>query len=200
MSPPRSQSCGGFFKTYLNPTKMETRENMETREIRTDIQYNYTIAGHYYAGFDAQVNDSWIVVLDESGETVEILQLPLITVRGYGNHVINIYEVVRSLRQYESISMLSEKIQPFNQGSKGSFTFGSALNLIGQLQNEPHIDMSLLLPQQWKGKYGLTSDKELSVLLARRKGLKWEGKLSHNLAESYLLACFICEASLAKQA
>lgn len=165
--------------------------------------YQTTKQGIFYAGFDSQVNDSWIVVLDSQGKADRLLELPLITVKKYGSPVINIVEVVRSLSVYERIIMLAEEIHPFNQGSKGSMTFGSALNLIGQLQAESHIELSLILPTQWKPKYGLDSRKILSKQLALKKGLPWEGKLSelsHNLAESYLLACFVYEACTLKSA
>lgn len=166
--------------------------------VRADILVEPIKLGNYYAGFDSQVNDSWIVILDCDGNLIEALKLPLIKVAKYGNNVISIKDVVRSLARYENIIILAEQIKGFNQGSKASMTFGSALNLIGQLQAEPHISLSLLYPQQWKGSWGLTSDKSLSIALAKDKGLVFDckpGKESSNLAESYLLAKFVYEAS-----
>jgi hypothetical protein len=73
------------------------------------------------------------------------------------------------------------------------------------LQDTPYIELSLLLPQEWKRVWGLTSDKSLSLYKAEQFGIEWPAESwtkkrggimerSHNLAESFLLAHFVREA------
>ncbi|ALY07583.1 hypothetical protein kac65v162_gp142 [Nodularia phage vB_NspS-kac65v162] len=161
----------------------------------------------YFAGMDSQVNDGWIVILDEQGRTVELKLLPLIPVKYKNAIAVNIVATIDWLRTYPQIKFMAEAIYSFNQGTKGAMTFGSAVNLIAQIDNEPHVDLATAKPQDWKAKWGLTSNKNLSIALAKNMGLvypphglskKRGGAIaeSSNLAESFLLAHYVYQAYL----
>lgn len=161
----------------------------------------------YFAGMDSQVEDSWIVILNDKGETVELKQLPLIPVKYKKATAVNIVATIDWLRTYQKLKFMAEAIYSFNQGTKGAMTFGSAVNLIAQIDNESHIALATAKPQEWKAKWGLTSNKNLSIALAKNMGLvyppqglskKRGGAIaeSSNLAESFLLAHYVYQAYL----
>lgn len=159
-----------------------------------------------FGGFDSQVQDSWIVLLNKDGGTELLLQLPLIKLKDYGNNMINICKVIDELRKYPKIILAAEKVRSSSnsenakfKGAKGIQTFGSCLNLIAQMQAEPTIEVVSLEVQTWKKPFGLDSNKKKSVLTALNMGLVipdngWTNKrdgtkeASDNLAESYMLA------------
>lgn len=160
----------------------------------------------FYGGFDSQVQDSWIVILNKDGGTELLFKLPLIKLVGYGNSMINICAVMDELRKFPKIIMVAEKVESSSssnhykyKGTKSIQTFGSCLNLIAQMQNEPTIEIASLEVQKWKKPFGLDSNKKKSVLTALSMGLvvpdnAWTNKrdgtkeASDNLAESYMLA------------
>ncbi|MFM7369786.1 MAG: hypothetical protein ACKO2Z_18775 [Sphaerospermopsis kisseleviana] len=160
----------------------------------------------FFGGFDSQVHDSWIVILNQTGDTELLLQLPLIKLKEYGNSMIDICAVMDELRKFPKIILVAEKVRSSNnqdnakfKGAKSIQTFGSCLNLIAQMQSEPNIDIVSLEVQTWKKPFGLDSNKKKSVLTALNMGLVipdngWLNKkdgtkeASDNLAESYLLA------------
>lgn len=160
----------------------------------------------FYGGFDSQVHDSWIVLLNKDGGTELLLKLPLINLVGYGNSMINICAVMDELRKFPKVIMACEKVGSSSnedhykrKGAKGIQTFGSCLNLIAQMQAEPTIEIASLEVQTWKKPFGLDSNKKKSVFTALNMGLEipdnaWTNKrdgtkeASDNLAESYMLA------------
>lgn len=154
----------------------------------------------YYGGFDSQVRDSWIVILDKQGKTVLTYRLPLIKLTDYGNSMINIVETITELRNYPNLLMIAEKVGSSSnsshykyKGAKATQTFGSCLNLIAQIQVMPDVTIKNVEVSVWKKALGLTADKELSKAVALDMGLvipKGLKTYSDNLAESYLLAQF----------
>lgn len=162
----------------------------------------------YYGGFDSQVQDSWIVILNDYGNSEMLLKLPLIKLNDYGNQMINICATMEELSKFPEIIMVVEKVGSSSnsdhykyKGAKSIQTFGSCLNLIAQMQVAPNIRIVSLEPQQWKKPFGLDSNKKKSVFTALSMGLEvpdnaWTKKrdgtkeASNNLAESYLLAQF----------
>lgn len=160
----------------------------------------------FYGGFDSQVHDSWIVLLNKNGGTELLLKLPLIKLVGYGNCMINICAVMDELRKFPKIILAAEKVRSSSnsdnakfKGAKSIQTFGSCLNLIAQIQAEPAIEIASLEVQTWKKPFGLDANKKKSVLTAINMGLvvpenAWTNKrdgtkeASDNLAESYMLA------------
>lgn len=166
----------------------------------------------FYGGFDSQVQDSWIVLLNKEGGTELLLKLPLIKLVGYGNNMINICSVMEELRKFPKIIMACEKVESSSnsghykyKGATSIQTFGSCLNLIAQMQAEPTIEIASLDVKKWKAVFGLDSDKTKSVLTALDMGLvfpdnAWTKKrdgakeASNNLAESYLIAQYAYRA------
>ena len=170
----------------------------------------------FYGGFDSQVQDSWIVILNKDGGTELLFKLPLIKLRDYGNSMINICEVMDELRKFPKIIMVAEKVRSSSnttnntyKGAKGIQTFGSCLNLIAQIQAEPTIEIASIDVQVWKKPFGLDANKKKSIITALNMGLvvpdnAWTNKrdgtkeASDNLAESYMLAQFARLAMTAK--
>lgn len=141
----------------------------------------------YYCGYDPGVNKTSIVILDSFGKLVERIPVEVFLIDGYTNQkCIDILGTLSKLKKYTPLKMFSEKILSYGQGSKGSFTFGSAMTLLGNMQKLEGVDLVVLRPQDWKKRWNLSSDKKLSIEQAKQLGLT--GKISHNLAESYLLA------------
>ena len=62
----------------------------------------------YFAGMDSQVNDGWIVILDEQGRTVELKLLPLIPVKYKNAIAVNIVATIDWLRTYPQIKFMAE--------------------------------------------------------------------------------------------
>jgi hypothetical protein len=170
----------------------------------------------FYGGFDSQVQDSWIVILNKDGGTELLFKLPLIKLKDYGNSMINICAVMDELRKFPKIIMVAEKVRSSSsatnntyKGAKGIQTFGSCLNLIAQIQAEPTIEIASIDVQVWKKPFGLDANKKKSVITALNMGLvipdnAWTNKrdgtkeASDNLAESYMLAQFARLAMTAK--
>jgi hypothetical protein len=168
----------------------------------------------FYGGFDSQVQDSWIVILDKDGKTELLLQLPLIKLKDYGNCMIDICKTMDALRKFPKLIVVAEKVGSSSseghykhKGAKGIQTFGSCLNLIAQMQAEPTIEIASLEVNAWKKPFGLDSNKKKSVLTALNMGLEvpdnaWTNKrdgtkeASDNLAESYMLAQYARLASI----
>ncbi|MFM6152012.1 MAG: hypothetical protein ACKPE3_03280, partial [Sphaerospermopsis kisseleviana] len=89
----------------------------------------------FFGGFDSQVHDSWIVILNQTGDTELLLQLPLIKLKDYGNSMIDICAVMDELRKFPKIILVAEKVRSSNnqdnakfKGAKSIQTFGSCLN------------------------------------------------------------------------
>jgi|688.fasta_scaffold455294_2 hypothetical protein len=170
----------------------------------------------FYGGFDSQVHDSWIVILNSDGGTELLLRLPLIKLKDYGNSMIDICEVMKELEKFPKIIMVAEKVRSSSnsdnakfKGAKGIQTFGSCLNLIAQMQAAPNIEIASLDVKVWKKPFGLDSNKRKSVLTALNMGLvfpedAWTNKrdgsreASDNLAESYMLAQYARLAMISK--
>ena len=96
--------------------------------------------------------------------------------------------VCNAITHYDKLVVIAEKIESFGQGSKGSFTFGIAICLVGNIQNLPNVELVTRRPMQWKPALGLDSNKSKSIMLTKQWGLTYHKEVSSNLAESFLLA------------
>lgn len=157
-----------------------------------------------YAGLDTQVHDCWLVILQQDSKPYKILEVPTIKVKGYPNlTVVDVVKVIQELQNLPPITLMAEQIDSHNQGNKSAFSFGSAVCLLGAIQELDHVNLVLKRPAQWKKEVGLSSDKNLSRVMAKNianhidleipksaftKKKTGESELSSNFSESLILA------------
>lgn len=158
----------------------------------------------YYGGLDTQVNDCWLVILNADSTPHKLIQVPTIKIKGYPDlTVVDVVKVIQTLQFFKPLKLVAEQIDSHGQGNKSAFSFGSAVCLLGAIQEQTDVDLVLKRPAQWKKELKLSSDKDLSRVMAkniaRHIGLEFpyhaftknkngELTLSSNLAESLILA------------
>lgn len=160
----------------------------------------------YYAGLDTQVNDCWLVILNSDSTPHKLIQVPTVKVQGYPDlTVVDVVSIVNTLQFFKPLKLVAEQIDSHGQGNKSAFSFGSAVCLLGAIQEQTDIDLVLKRPAQWKKELRLSNDKDLSRVMAKNianhiglefpytaftKNKNGELVLSSNLAESLILAYY----------
>lgn len=170
----------------------------------------------YYGGLDTQVKDCWLVILNQDSTPNKLIQVPTIKIKGYPDlTVVDVVKTIQIVRFFKPLTLMAEQIDSHNQGNKSAFSFGSAVCLLGALQEQQDIELVLKRPAEWKKETGLSSNKDLSRTLAKsiadHIGLKFPDtaytkkrngdlELSSNLAESLILAyhCYDTDRKLNK--
>lgn len=98
---------------------------------------------------------------------------------------------VETWREKGALSIIIEKVTAMpSNGSVSMFTFGESYGALLAVSVTVGLDVSLVRPQDWKQVYGLSKDKDASLLCARKMfGEQWFPlKSDHNRAEAALIA------------
>lgn len=101
-----------------------------------------------------------------------------------------------SKQQEKTICAIEKAAARHGQGVTSMFTFGENFGWLKGVLDASEISYQEIKPQVWKKEFGLNSDKENSIIVARRlfpdANLIPEHcrKEDHNIAEALLLACY----------
>lgn len=108
-------------------------------------------------------------------------------------------EVLRFHREYDTIGgCVVERVNAMpGQGVSSMFSFGENYGFIQGLLTAYNIPYELVMPRVWKKEFGVTSDKNTSIAVAKRlfpdtslKRTERCKKDDNNIAEALLMAAF----------
>ena len=81
---------------------------------------------------------------------------------------VNGAEVAAILTEFSPEHIWLEQINPFGMGRTSAFTFGRGYGILQGVFQTLKIPYTLVTPQKWKKKYGISKNKALSRQLATR--------------------------------